>query len=89
MISIAKNGEKKKKFVKIGRNDPCWCGSGKKYKQCHEAFDRKIERIKLMGHEVPTRDMIKTPEQIEKIKKSAVINMACLEIGRASCRERV
>jgi len=20
---------------KIGRNDPCWCGSGKKYKQCH------------------------------------------------------
>lgn len=20
---------------KLGRNDPCWCGSGKKYKQCH------------------------------------------------------
>jgi preprotein translocase subunit SecA len=20
---------------KIGRNDPCWCGSGKKYKHCH------------------------------------------------------
>ncbi|HBQ75903.1 MAG TPA: hypothetical protein DD663_03385, partial [Exiguobacterium sp.] len=19
----------------IGRNDPCWCGSGKKYKNCH------------------------------------------------------
>jgi hypothetical protein len=24
--------EKKKK---LGRNDPCWCGSGKKYKKCH------------------------------------------------------
>lgn len=24
----------KKKEVKIGRNDPCTCGSGKKYKQC-------------------------------------------------------
>ena len=24
-------GEKKK----IGRNDPCWCGSGKKWKKCH------------------------------------------------------
>jgi methionyl aminopeptidase len=24
---------------KIGRNDPCWCGSGKKYKKCHEAAD--------------------------------------------------
>ena len=25
----------KKAEKKIGRNDPCWCGSGKKYKQCH------------------------------------------------------
>ena len=23
----------------IGRNDPCWCGSGKKYKQCHMRSD--------------------------------------------------
>jgi hypothetical protein len=22
-----------------GRNDPCWCGSTKKYKKCHLAFD--------------------------------------------------
>jgi hypothetical protein len=21
--------------MKIGRNDLCWCGSGKKYKKCH------------------------------------------------------
>ncbi|HWO49514.1 MAG: SEC-C metal-binding domain-containing protein [Solirubrobacterales bacterium] len=21
----------------MGRNDPCWCGSGKKYKKCHGA----------------------------------------------------
>ncbi|WP_217908963.1 SEC-C metal-binding domain-containing protein [Vreelandella maris] len=26
---------------KIGRNDPCWCGSGKKYKRCHK--DREDE----------------------------------------------
>lgn len=25
----------KKHKNKIGRNDPCWCGSGKKYKKCH------------------------------------------------------
>lgn len=24
----------------LGRNDPCWCGSGKKYKFCHWAEDR-------------------------------------------------
>jgi preprotein translocase subunit SecA len=23
----------------IGRNDPCWCGSGKKYKNCHLRSD--------------------------------------------------
>ncbi|NOZ25813.1 MAG: hypothetical protein GXO94_06975 [Nitrospirae bacterium] len=27
---------------KLGRNEPCWCGSGKKYKKCHlEEDDRK------------------------------------------------
>lgn len=27
----------KGKIPRVGRNDPCPCGSGKKYKQCHEA----------------------------------------------------
>jgi tetratricopeptide (TPR) repeat protein len=27
-----------------GRNDPCWCGSGKKYKQCHLRSDKKATR---------------------------------------------
>lgn len=25
----------------LGRNDPCWCGSGKKYKKCHLDKDEK------------------------------------------------
>ena len=25
---------------RLGRNDPCWCGSGKKYKRCHLQQDR-------------------------------------------------
>ena len=28
-------GELNKQHGKIGRNDPCYCGSGKKYKKCH------------------------------------------------------
>ena len=31
---------------KIGRNDPCWCGSGKKYKHCHYKEDRQAERVR-------------------------------------------
>jgi len=26
---------------KLGRNKPCWCGSGKKYKHCHYEADQK------------------------------------------------
>ena len=29
---------------KPGRNEPCWCGSGKKYKKCHLASDEEEER---------------------------------------------
>jgi preprotein translocase subunit SecA len=27
----------KQQHEKVGRNDPCWCGSGKKFKFCHGA----------------------------------------------------
>ena len=32
---------------KPGRNDPCWCGSGKKYKQCHLKQDQEEERAAI------------------------------------------
>ena len=65
--------------IKIGRNDPCWCGSGKKYKKCHEEFDNKIAWYRSEGHVVPDHSMIKTPEQIEKIRESCKINVAVLD----------
>ena len=66
-------------FKELGRNDPCWCGSGRKYKQCHAGFDEKIKQADRAGHIVPTRDLIKTPEQIELIKESCKINIAVLD----------
>ncbi len=71
---------KKELFVeKLGRNDKCWCGSGKKYKSCHMTMDEKIYHYELQGHIVPDREMLKTPEQIEKIKESSRINIAVLD----------
>ncbi len=32
---FGEQGQLNKAHGKIGRNDPCWCGSGKKYKKCH------------------------------------------------------
>lgn len=64
---------------KPGRNDPCWCGSGKKYKKCHIDFDEKIEEFDGAGHIVPSHEILKNAEQIEKIKESAKINIAVLD----------
>jgi len=30
-----------KEAADLGRNDPCWCGSGRKYKKCHYESDKK------------------------------------------------
>ncbi len=65
--------------IKVDRNAPCWCGSGKKYKNCHMAFDERIMGAALDGHIVPDRSLIKNEREINGIKESAVINMACLD----------
>lgn len=67
-------------MFKIGRNDPCWCGSGKKYKTCHLEFDRKLENYEIMGDEVPDHSMIKTPAQIEGIRRAGVVNNQILDL---------
>lgn len=73
--------------MKIGRNDPCWCGSGRKYKVCHAAFDDKIAAYKAKGVRVPDRSILKTPEQIAGIKESAKINVAVLDYIEANIHE--
>lgn len=62
-----------------GRNEACWCGSGRKYKQCHEALDDKILMYQRQGHIVPDHEMIKNPEQIQGIRDSAKINCAVMD----------
>ncbi len=64
---------------KLERNAPCWCGSGRKYKQCHSAFDDKLIMYADKGFFIPDRDIIKSEKDIEGIKRSAVINMAVLD----------
>ena len=74
---------------KPGRNDFCWCGSGKKYKKCHIDFDEKIEEASCQGHIVPSHDIIKNEEQINKIKDSAKINIAVLDYVAAHIKEGI
>ena len=63
-----------------GRNDECWCGSGRKYKKCHLDFDERLQSLYEQGFEVPQRSLLKTPEEIEGIKNSAAINIGVLDL---------
>ena len=38
---------------KIGRNDPCYCGSGKKYKACCADKDAKTVRENVFSYDIP------------------------------------
>lgn len=71
---------------KLGRNDPCWCNSGCKYKSCHMAFDEKIQKYALEGHIVPSHDILKSKEQIEGIRESSKINIAVLDYAAENIR---
>lgn len=66
-------------FDKIGRNDDCWCGSGNKYKHCHQQFDEKLAELKSAGHKIPTHKMIKNAAQVEGIREAGKVNNAILD----------
>lgn len=65
---------------KIERNDPCWCGSGKKYKKCHLQIDHKTEMFRKQGYDILPREVIKTPEQIDGIRTSGDLTRYLLDM---------
>ena len=71
----------------LGRNDPCWCGSSKKYKSCHALTDQRLQSLKAQGHIVPSHSLLKKPAQIDGIRQSARINMAALDAVEQQLRE--
>lgn len=71
---------------KLERNDPCWCCSGKKYKQCHMRLDERIHAFAMAGHLVPEHRLIKTAGQIDGIRESGKINAAVLDHVAAHIR---
>lgn len=65
---------------KLSRNDPCWCGSGEKYKKCHMEQDLRLMDMKRKGYVVPSRKLIKTEKQIDGIKKSSQLTCQILDM---------
>jgi methionyl aminopeptidase len=71
----------------IGRNDPCWCSSGKKWKQCHfpdagkkdPSKQNDLKREYLQKHHI----IIKNEEQIKGIRASCHLAANILD---ATCK---
>ena len=55
-----------------GRNEPCWCGSGRKYKACHMQQDNRVALFTAQGHTVPTHALLKTPEQLRRLHEAGL-----------------
>ena len=47
---------------KLGRNDPCHCGSGQKYKKCHEAADDAARAEQLAKEQAALADTLDADE---------------------------
>jgi hypothetical protein len=56
--------------MKTGRNDPCPCGSGKKFKKCCEAKDEKARNEQLAAEQAALKDTL-DPKEAERAKRKA------------------
>ena len=67
---------------KIGRNDPCWCGSGRKYKKCHLGRDRVEGRSGGRPARVAKGRgaiVLKTREEVEGVRRAGQLTRAILD----------
>lgn len=63
-----------------GRNDPCWCGSGKKWKKCHFPEIQQPNFTQLaQRYYKQYQILLKTPEQIEGIKRACQLSAQILD----------
>ena len=75
--------------MKLGRNDLCWCKSGRKYKSCHLAFDERLAILASEGKLVPTHEMIKNEKQIEGIREASKLNTEILDMISEHVKEGI
>ena len=54
----------------MGRNDPCHCGSGKKYKQCHLDKDEASAREARAAAAVEAEKNAPEPEPVKENEKA-------------------
>ncbi len=75
----------------IGRNDPCWCGSGDKWKKCHypdagpTPTGDDLSKLYFKKYQI----LLKTPEQIAKIRRACQFAKKCVQAACAAAKPGV
>jgi len=75
-----------KRKSKVGRNDPCPCGSGRKYKKCCQGKTTSPKVDLRQEYEQKHRIRFKTPEQIAGIRKAGQLTVATLDMVAGEIR---
>jgi tetratricopeptide (TPR) repeat protein len=85
------NLQEKTNVVKIERNAPCPCGSGKKYKKCCLPFSDQAdkERARLRAEPVPLEAFENELNNLDELSNSIVdlINEGRLEEAELACQD--
>lgn len=67
--------------MRLTRNDPCWCNSGKKWKKCHYPKLPPLSHSPLAGMYLKQFGiLLKTPEQIKQIHKACQVTAEILHL---------
>lgn len=74
---------------RISRNDFCWCGSGKKYKNCHLDEDEILVELEEQGYFIPPYDIVKNEDQIEGIRESGKLTRNILDMVQAKIKPSI
>jgi len=63
----------------IGRNDPCWCGSEKKFKKCHFPLEENRSKSLKDKYLKQYKIRIKSPEEIQGIREASRLASSILD----------
>ncbi len=78
-----------KRKSKIGRNDPCPCGSGNKYKRCCQGRSKPLKVDLRQQYEQKHRIQFKNSKQVEGIRRAGELTVATLDMVEKEIRSGI
>jgi methionyl aminopeptidase len=72
--------------IKVKRNDPCPCGSGKKYKKCCLGKPENVRRDTDLDYARRHRIRLKSPAEVDGIRRAGALVLELLDLAESLIR---